>query len=87
MSITEAEYTTPESDNIKTTYDNGDILFVPVDTGNRHYSEVLAWVDAGNSIDPYVEPPPEPALNNAEKLENATGLTIEEIKVVLDIDD
>ena len=84
MSIVSAIYTTPESDNIKVTYDNGNIFFVPVETGNRHYQEVLAW---GGTIDPYVEPPPAPALSNEQKLENATGLTIEEIKEVLGIED
>jgi len=31
-------------------YDNGDKLFVPLNEGNRHYQEVLAWVAEGNEI-------------------------------------
>ena len=32
------------------TYDNGDILSVPNADGNRHYNELMKWVDDGNII-------------------------------------
>ena len=31
-------------------YQDGTELFVPHDTDNRHYQEILEWVDAGNTI-------------------------------------
>lgn len=37
-------------DNYTVTYDDGTVLFVPIDEGNRHYQEVLAWVAEGNEI-------------------------------------
>ena len=37
-------------DNYTVTYDDGTVLFVPLDEGNRHYQEVLQWVADGNSI-------------------------------------
>jgi len=36
--------------NYKLTYDNGEVYFVPDDTDNRHYQEILEWVAAGNTI-------------------------------------
>lgn len=31
-------------------YNNGKVIFVPKDEGNRHYQEVLQWVADGNEI-------------------------------------
>ena len=31
-------------------YQDGTESFVPLDEGNRHYQEVLAWVAEGNEI-------------------------------------
>ena len=31
-------------------YEDGSESFVPLDEGNRHYQEVLAWVAEGNEI-------------------------------------
>jgi hypothetical protein len=36
--------------NYKLTYDNGEVYFVPDDTDNRHYQEILEWVAEGNTI-------------------------------------
>lgn len=32
------------------TYDDDTEVFVPLDEANRHYKEVLAWIDEGNEI-------------------------------------
>mgnify|MGYP003119857340 CR=1 FL=1 len=37
-------------DNYTVTYDDGTVLFVPLNENNRHYQEVLQWVADGNSI-------------------------------------
>jgi len=34
----------------KTTYENGEVLFVPHNEENRHYQEILEWVAEGNTI-------------------------------------
>ncbi len=36
--------------NYKLTYDNGEVYFVPDDTANRHYIEIMEWVAEGNTI-------------------------------------
>jgi len=36
--------------NYKLTYDNGEVYFVPDDTDNRHYQEILEWVANGGTI-------------------------------------
>ena len=50
MTISSVIYTDIDQEGVKVTYDTGDILHVPVDTGNRHYQEVQEWVDDGNTI-------------------------------------
>jgi hypothetical protein len=42
--------------NYKLTYDNGEVYFVPDDTANRHYIEIMEWVAEGNTI---TDNPPE----------------------------
>ena len=37
-------------ENYKITLSDGKILFVPHDTANRHYQEILEWVAEGNTI-------------------------------------
>ena len=47
MNITEAQYQKqPEMTNIKATID-GDVMFVPIVEGNRHYDEIMKQVKAG----------------------------------------
>ena len=37
--------------NLKSTYDNGIVLYVPKDEANRHYQEILEWLEIdGNTI-------------------------------------
>ena len=41
------------SDNLssyKVIYDDNTEIFVPIKEGNRHYKQILAWVDEGNEI-------------------------------------
>ena len=52
MNITSAQYCptpTGEKETIKATVD-GEVCFVPLDTGNRHYAAILEWVAEGNTI-------------------------------------
>lgn len=48
MTITSAQYIAPEGTNtsIRATID-GQELFVPLDTSNRHYAEIMRQVEAG----------------------------------------
>jgi hypothetical protein len=55
--------------------------FFSVDPLNPYYAEFLS---SGATAAPYVEPPVQQDLRtDAEKLEQATGLTVAEIKAVL----
>ena len=53
MDIKTAQYI-ENSDNektvVKVTTQTDKILFVPLDNDNRHYVEILEWVDSGNTI-------------------------------------
>ena len=53
MAITSAKYVkdtrTNENSCIKLVK-NGKTWFVPLDTNNTDYQEILEWVDAGNTI-------------------------------------
>ena len=46
MSITSAQYTNSNNDNISATID-GVQVFVPTDPANRHYAEILKQVKEG----------------------------------------
>ena len=48
MNITSAQYIAPEgvNDSIKATID-GTEMFVPINSANRHYAEILRQVAAG----------------------------------------
>jgi len=59
-----------------------DNAFIPPDPDNTDYREYLAWVEAGNTPDPYVAPPTPPEPTPAEKLA-ASGLTVAELKALL----
>ena len=60
-------------------------MYVPNDPGNRHYIMVQEWIAAGNTPEEEDIPLPPTPLTDIQKLEQATGLTVAEIKVVLDI--
>ena len=53
MNITTAKFckdpATKTDSSVRCTID-GEDMFVPIDTKNRHYQAVLEWVDAGNTI-------------------------------------
>ena len=38
------------SNTYKVTMTDSEVYFVPHDTDNRHYQEILEWVAAGNTI-------------------------------------
>jgi len=75
-------YTWTDAEQTSLKYeDNGQTLFIPADPANRHYAAYLA---SGETAAPYVEPPVQQDLRtDEEKLEQATGLTVAEIKAVL----
>ena len=61
---------------------DGNIAYVPTDPRNRSYAEFLA---SGETATAYVEPPaPVDARTDEQKLEDATGLTVAQIKAVLE---
>lgn len=51
MEITSAQYTqsSDTNDGIKAVID-GQTRYVPLDPANRHYAEILKWVEDGNTI-------------------------------------
>ena len=54
MTIKNAQYVidliSGDNISIKATID-GETLFVPLDTANRHYQAILEWVAEGNTIE------------------------------------
>ena len=78
-------YTYTWSDAEKTTLKredaDGNVAFVPADPGNRDYAEFL--LSEATAAD-YVAPPDPPEPTAAEKLANA-GLTVDELKTLLDL--
>ena len=72
-----------EQTSLKREDAEGNIAFVPVAEGNRDYAAFLA---SGETAADYVEPPaPVDSRTDEQKLEDATGLTVDEIKAVLGI--
>ena len=60
---------------------DGNIAFVPTDPANRDYAEFLA---SGETAAYYVEPAVQQDLRtDQQKLEDATGLSVAQIKAVL----
>ena len=52
MNITSAQYISDwrgETSSIKATID-GDVMFVPLSQGNRHYAEIMRQVEAGELV-------------------------------------
>ena len=72
-----------EQTSLKREDADGNIAWVPVAEGNRDYAAFLA---SGETAADYVEPPaPVDSRTDAERLEDATGLTVAEMKAVLGI--
>ena len=61
--------------------EQGNTVCVPADPTNRDYAEFLA---SGATASAYVAPPEPEPLTAQQKLENA-GLTVDELKTLLDI--
>jgi hypothetical protein len=52
MTITSAKYMLGKTVNKSVTATiDGQVLYVPMDTNNRHYQAILEWVDEGNTIE------------------------------------
>jgi hypothetical protein len=58
-----------------------DNTFIPPDPQNFRFQEYLRWLEEGNTPEPALEPP---QLTPLEKLQQI-GLTIEELKSLLDL--
>jgi hypothetical protein len=72
-----------EQTTLKREAADGNIAFVPAIESNRDYAAFLA---SGETAADYVEPPaPVDARTDVQKLEDATGLTVAELKAVLGI--
>jgi hypothetical protein len=74
-------YRLTNGDTILRTADNA---FIPSDPANTDHAAYLAWLDEGNTPEPAPEPPAPPVLTTAQKLE-AAGLTVAELKELLDL--
>ena len=74
-------YQLTQGHTIKRLADNA---FIPFDPANIDYQAYLAWLDEGNTPKPAPEPPAVKAPTPQEKLRNA-GLTVEELKELLDL--
>lgn len=57
---------------------------IPFDPANTDYAAYLSWLAEGNEPLPAPEPEPIPEPTAAEKLA-ASGLTVEELKELLDL--
>lgn len=59
-----------------------DQAYIPADPANTDYADYLLWCEEGNNADPA---PPAPApLTAAQKLA-AAGLTVEDLRALLEI--
>lgn len=63
---------------------HSDGALVPFADANTDYAAYLVWLDEGNSPEPAPKPPAPPVLTTAQKLE-AAGLTVAELKELLDL--
>ena len=61
-----------------------DLTGIPPDPANTDYATYLAWLEAGNTPEPAPIPEPPVPLTPAERLAQS-GLTVEELKVLLGI--
>lgn len=59
-----------------------DSTFIPPDPANTDYVAYLAWLEEGNTPEPYVAPEP-PAPPTPEEKLAASGLTVDELKQLL----
>lgn len=59
-----------------------DGAFIPPDPANIDYQAFLKWCEEGNTPEPYVAPEP-PAPPTPEEKLAASGLTVEELKILL----
>ena len=76
-------WTDAEETGLRREDEDGNVAFVPTDPRNRDYAEFLS---SGATAAAYVEPPaPVDSRTSTEKLEQATGMTVAEIKDALGI--
>ena len=68
-----------ENTSLKREDDNGRVVGIPCDPGNRDYAEFLS---SGATAEAYVAPP-EPAPLTAEQKLEQSGLTVTELKELL----
>jgi len=82
--ITEIKYTNPERTHVDLTLDTGE-GHSGIYEGTRAWRKLVQpYLDSGKTIK-YVAPPPEPVQTDRDRLESRTGMTIIELKAVLDI--
>ena len=70
-----------EQTTLKREDENGNVAFIPTDPGNRDYVE---FCNCGATAADYVAPPEPEPLTTEEKL-NAAGLTVEELRTLLEL--
>lgn len=62
-----------------------DNAWIPLDPANGDYREYLDWVAAGNEPLPAPEPPEPPSAPTPEQKLAAAGLTVAELKQLLEV--
>jgi hypothetical protein len=62
-----------------------DNTWIPLDPANRDYRDYLEWLEAGNQPLPAPEPTPIPLPPTPTEKLAAAGLTVEELKTLLDL--
>jgi hypothetical protein len=76
-------YQLTKEGNISLSLDGGAVMFLPSeDNGTPEWAAYKAWLSEGNTPLPAPEPPKPVQLTPAEKLA-AAGLTVEELKALL----
>jgi len=89
--MAEYQLTAPEEPCVIIRIEDG--ANIPPAPGNRDYDEYVLWKEAGNTPDPYVEPPPPPPApptpeqevlfdheNRVRTLEGQPPLTMEDFR-------
>lgn len=59
-------WTSAEQTTVKREDEEGNVLFIPVAEGNRHYTQFVE--ETGGVADPYIAPPPPEPLTTEEKV-------------------
>ena len=85
LPIESAQYTHPANLSTDVTYTNGKVMAVPSNESNRHFRQLVEWVDQGGVIAPYETPPEPDPETDTEKMERINSLSVGQMRDVLGI--